>query len=155
MSCTIFSLFQHYLFEFSVSLCRIFYLKSFKICDLFQPLTIVPNIIQGLNDVEIQKLGFQIPLVLKTSTPRRQSYIYIYIYWYLNSLHTLRIIKYLTGLWYNLCSAVAVNAGCTALPALLNIKQVMQQRQVEFYTWIIVKCRDDRIFGRFEDGWMV
>jgi hypothetical protein len=26
--------------------------------------------------------------------------------------------------------AVAVNAGCTALPALLNIKQVMQQRQV-------------------------
>ncbi|XP_023338857.1 protein RMD5 homolog A [Eurytemora carolleeae] len=26
--------------------------------------------------------------------------------------------------------AVAINAGCTALPALLNIKQVMQQRQV-------------------------
>ena len=26
--------------------------------------------------------------------------------------------------------AVAVNAGCVALPALLNIKQVMQQRQV-------------------------
>ena len=26
--------------------------------------------------------------------------------------------------------AVVVNAGCTALPALLNIKQVMQQRQV-------------------------
>jgi len=24
----------------------------------------------------------------------------------------------------------SINAGCTALPALLNIKQVMQQRQV-------------------------
>ena len=28
------------------------------------------------------------------------------------------------------CVGVTVNAGCTALPALLNIKQVMRQRQV-------------------------
>jgi hypothetical protein len=27
-------------------------------------------------------------------------------------------------------SCYSINAGCTALPALLNIKQVMQQRQV-------------------------
>jgi hypothetical protein len=32
-----------------------------------------------------------------------------------------------------LCAAaVAVNAGCEALPALLNIKQVMIQRQVSY-----------------------
>ena len=29
---------------------------------------------------------------------------------------------------------VAVNAGCVALPALLNIKQVMQQRQVAVWS---------------------
>jgi hypothetical protein len=29
-------------------------------------------------------------------------------------------------------AAVAVNAGCEALPALLNIKQVMIQRQVSY-----------------------
>jgi hypothetical protein len=29
----------------------------------------------------------------------------------------------------NIC-CYSINAGCTALPALLNIKQVMQQRQV-------------------------
>ena len=29
--------------------------------------------------------------------------------------------------------AVAVNAGCVALPALLNIKQVMQQRHVSVW----------------------
>jgi hypothetical protein len=38
---------------------------------------------------------------------------------------------------YDLCcclcvAAVAVNAGCEALPALLNIKQVMIQRQVSY-----------------------
>jgi len=29
-----------------------------------------------------------------------------------------------------MCFNYSINAGCTALPALLNIKQVMQQRQV-------------------------
>lgn len=35
------------------------------------------------------------------------------------------------ALWLNdNISCYSINAGCTALPALLNIKQVMQQRQV-------------------------
>jgi len=44
--------------------------------------------------------------------------------------HFVRDACALMGLSVESSLAVAVNAGCSALPALLNIKQVMQQRQV-------------------------
>jgi hypothetical protein len=46
-------------------------------------------------------------------------------------------------------AAVAVNAGCEALPALLNIKQVMIQRQVSYSAFFNLKGSSHQIrFGR-------
>ncbi|GAB6019521.1 E3 ubiquitin-protein transferase rmnd5a [Chamberlinius hualienensis] len=58
------------------------------------------------------------------------SYLLNSIHWAEISDHFTRDACALLGLSIESPLAVCINAGCTALPALLNIKQVMLQRQV-------------------------